>query len=252
MSEELLVQIEHYIDPNPYEPKAYANFLARAATVYQELDFWNSIAFDSATYMAIAARYEAQFLLNPHAKDGRQWYGYATERTEQMLQVQVGSWPIDVYVAAHVDEQKDDMHGFILRNPSMPGRLRKLAASGYGEFYHQYLFIDEDGRRSHVLQTEIDNYFNASTQIEAPNGCLATYDALWENWPEEMPRPPIHVLVYGEPGSGKSTFIATARKPLLVFMFDPMGKDTPYKKVGKRVEGEVCENGVRVERVYAA
>jgi len=37
-------------------------------------------------------------------------------------------------------------------------------------------------------------------------------------------------LVYGDTGTGKSTFAASFPKPLLVFCFDPAGKDIPYWK----------------------
>ena len=47
---------------------------------------------------------------------------------------------------------------------------------------------------------------------------------------------PIHVLVYGEPGAGKSTFAATFPNPKIVMMFDPMGKETPYLKKGRVTE----------------
>jgi hypothetical protein len=42
--------------------------------------------------------------------------------------------------------------------------------------------------------------------------------------------PPMHAFVYGDSGVGKSTFIATFPKPLLVMCFDPYGKDIPYRK----------------------
>lgn len=41
-------------------------------------------------------------------------------------------------------------------------------------------------------------------------------------------RRPVHALVYGDPGSGKSHFAATFPKPMLVLLFDPYGKETPY------------------------
>lgn len=44
--------------------------------------------------------------------------------------------------------------------------------------------------------------------------------------------PPIHALVYGDAGAGKTTFAATFPPPLLVAAFDPIGKDTPYHKLG--------------------
>src|SRR5579884_10135 len=48
-----------------------------------------------------------------------------------------------------------------------------------------------------------------------------------------MERPPIHVVVYGQPGSGKSTFAATFPRPMLVFCFDPLGKEMPYLRLGQ-------------------
>lgn len=44
--------------------------------------------------------------------------------------------------------------------------------------------------------------------------------------------PFIHVVTYGPPGSGKSTFAATFPKPMLVLAFDPLGKDAPYLERG--------------------
>ncbi len=48
-----------------------------------------------------------------------------------------------------------------------------------------------------------------------------------------MTRPPIHVVVYGAYGAGKSTFAATFPKPILVFAFDPLGKEAPYRELGR-------------------
>jgi len=41
---------------------------------------------------------------------------------------------------------------------------------------------------------------------------------------------PIHAMTYADTGVGKSTFAATFPKPMLVFFFDPHGKDWPYRK----------------------
>jgi hypothetical protein len=45
-------------------------------------------------------------------------------------------------------------------------------------------------------------------------------------------RPPIHVVTYGSWGSGKSTFASTFPKPMLVLLFDPLGKEAPYLRRG--------------------
>ena len=45
-----------------------------------------------------------------------------------------------------------------------------------------------------------------------------------------------HFLIYGDAGAGKSTSAATFPKPALVFLFDPLGKDTPYLRRGDVTE----------------
>lgn len=55
---------------------------------------------------------------------------------------------------------------------------------------------------------------------------------------ETPKRPPTSFLVMGEPGSRKSTFAATFPKPMLVSLFDPPGKDSPFEEIGRRVEVE--------------
>lgn len=64
------------------------------------------------------------------------------------------------------------------------------------------------------------------------------------------PRPFIHVVDYGPPGSGKSTFAATFPKPMLVIAFDPLGKEGPYLRrgiVSPEMEGEFGQPLVEVE-----
>jgi len=43
-------------------------------------------------------------------------------------------------------------------------------------------------------------------------------------------RPAIHCITYGDPGGGKSTFATTWPRPILGFIFDAHGKDTPYMR----------------------
>lgn len=54
-------------------------------------------------------------------------------------------------------------------------------------------------------------------------------------------RPYVAMLVYGDPTAGKSTFIATAPKPMKVFFFDQKLKDMPYLRRGKIIEEGVNE-----------
>lgn len=59
-----------------------------------------------------------------------------------------------------------------------------------------------------------------------------------------------HFLIYGDSGAGKSTGAATFPKPALVFMFDPIGKDTPYLKRGT-VQEMKAPDGTMVNQVLS-
>jgi hypothetical protein len=63
-------------------------------------------------------------------------------------------------------------------------------------------------------------------------------------------RPRLHVMVYGAPGAGKSTLIASAEKPILVCFFDAVGKDPPYLRCGPGQEFR-DEWGTRITRIQA-
>ncbi len=63
-------------------------------------------------------------------------------------------------------------------------------------------------------------------------------------------KPPIHALIHGETGSGKSTFAATFPKPMLVILFDSFGKHLPYVKAGKAGERVTYNIGDQVEIPY--
>lgn len=62
-------------------------------------------------------------------------------------------------------------------------------------------------------------------------------------------RHPLHCLVYGDPGSGKSTFAATFPKPMLVFLFDALGKDGPYIRQGEASETMFSDQGTPYREV---
>jgi hypothetical protein len=47
-----------------------------------------------------------------------------------------------------------------------------------------------------------------------------------------MERPFVHALVYGQPGTEKSTFLSTWPKPMVVLATDPFGKEAPYLRRG--------------------
>jgi hypothetical protein len=188
---------------------------------------YKTLVIDSVTFMEMAARKWDQFVLNPRTEEPRQWYAASTEMLEQMLMMRLRGLPVNVIILCHVDHDKDELHGTFLRMPMAPGKLRGKLASAYSEYYRAY--VAKDG--THWLQTRTDAVWSATTRINAPNPCPPTWSAIWSGW--DGPQYPVHVLVYGDAGAGKSTFAATAPKPMLVLHFDPYGKEVPYLVRGK-------------------
>ena len=185
---ELVIRIEYFRDPDPLQPLAYSLFLSRFAQIKRAIfnpnlvpnePKWQTIVFDSVTDMELAIRKNAQYRLNPTAKDARQWFGESTNQIEEVLMLSVGSIPINVVTVCHIDEDKDEVGGFMVRNPAFPGRLKKRSAGSYSEFYRAGVKTTEKGERVWYLQTESDSLFNAASQILAPNGCSPDYNALW-------------------------------------------------------------------------
>lgn len=159
------------------EPNAYARFLRRMASLNDELAGWRTYILDSVTSMEIAARRWDQYVLNPQAEDGRQWYGASKDMLEKMLLGRLAGLPINVVVLAHIDDEKFENQGTQRRMPMAPGKLRGSLPSQYAEVYRA--FADTSG---HWLQTRSDNIWAATTQIEAPALCPPHYSALWESY----------------------------------------------------------------------
>ncbi len=219
-----VIRIEYYHSMFPTQPTAYSRFLSRMGNFHKE-EFWKTLVLDDATFMELEARKWHQYVLNPTSKDGRQWYGGSKELLEEMLMMRFSGLTQNVVVLCHIDEDKDELWGEIVRNPAMPGKLSKRLGAAYGEQYRAYVLRDEKGNATRQLQTQNDGRYAVQSQIHAPNPCFLHYDSLWEGG---ATRKNIHVLVMGEIGTGKSTFAATFPKPMLVLFFDPYGKDEPY------------------------
>lgn len=180
----LIVQVEQYIDIDPTNPDGYRCFLERMAMFQSEYADWNTFVVDSITYMEIAARKQAQYVLNKDAKDPRQWWGASTDRVEEMICIRCGSMPINVVVITHIDTDKDEINGSMIRVPKAPGRLGKGGGlpAGYSEIYRSYIARDDTGARIYSLQTRGDNLWMAETHIDAPDPCIADYNELWAAW----------------------------------------------------------------------
>jgi hypothetical protein len=247
----LLIQVEHYLDRDPRRPEAYNRFMARMQSLEGEIGKWASVVLDDVTWMELGARRLHQYHLNPTAKDPRQWFGGSTDLLEEMMQT-VGALPCVVGIAAHVAQEKDDAMGFILRGPAAPGRLatRQQLMSAFSEVYHTSLVRNEEGNVVYQIQTNSDQLWAAQSHIRAPNPCDPHWESLWVNW-KNGPRPTCKVLVYGDPGSGKTTFLSTFPTPLLACSFDPFGKEIPYLVRGNTVVDSVDSRGTPVRQVFS-
>lgn len=249
----LMAQIEHYVDTDPTAPTAFSAFQQRLGRFHHEYPEWmnGTIIIDSVTFMELSCRKNEQYNVNRSARDPRQWWGGSTDRLEEILLMRFGSLPMTVCVICHVDRQKDDVHGSMVRLPSAPGRLTKGLGCAFSEVYHAYVGSDENGHRIHQLQCQPDNLYSAESQIGAPDTCYPDYEALWVNADDAgESRVAIHCLVYGDFGAGKSTFAATFPKPLLVFAFDPFGKERPYQRLGEVEYVNDEDLGITIERVW--
>ena len=228
----LAIRIQYFCDLIPEAPTGFREFLSRVNDFLRgEYREWASTVLDSVTMMELAARYNQRYFLNKNAKDPRQWWAGSTDDCEKILMSSFGGLPINVCVVAHGGEDKDEVNGGFVRTIKAPGRLSKGVCAGYSEVYHAFVSRDtKTGERNYLLQTQPDNLWIAKTGIQAP-------DPSWQTWESVNPQntQPAHFLVYGDPGSRKSTFAATLPKPMLVWFFDQVGMDLPYIRNGEYV-----------------
>jgi hypothetical protein len=176
---DVLIRLEHYLDRDPQKPEAYRRFTHRLATLEQDAEQFRTIVIDSVTFMELMARKRAQYELNPTSKEPRQWFASSTDSLEEILMIRFGAVTCNVVVLAHIDEDKDEVHGMYVRNPAAPGRLRKRSPAGFSELYRAYARRTDDGGREYLWQTRSDAIFNAASQISAPDPTPQDYSTLW-------------------------------------------------------------------------
>jgi hypothetical protein len=226
-----VVRVRWFQERDPYRPTAYSDFLTRMSGLERDIAEWGlqTLVVDSTTFMELSARKWHQYALNVGTKEPRQWFAGSTDLLEEMLMMRLASVPINICVLAHIDQDRDELHGSLVRNPALPGRLRTRSPSGFSELYRAFIHRSEDGSETYALQTRSNEMYGAQSQIDAPNPCGQRFGDLWAGWGGAY-RPPLHAIVMGQYGSGKSTFAATWPKPMEVCMFDPRGKELPYLK----------------------
>ncbi len=62
--------------------------------------------------------------------------------------------------------------------------------------------------------------------------------------------PPIHALVYGDSGAGKTTFASTCPTPMRVWLFDALGKATPFRDAFDGSAEETAPDAFGTDVVY--
>ena len=233
-----LIRVEYFHNDDPDWPQAYQIYLARMGmfAAEQKANPWATVVLDTLTSTELSSRKYNEKIMKPMEKfaqgtDTRQWFALATDDLEEMVIMRYAGFTMNTLVLSHIDERKNELNGEIIRGPFAPGRLSRRSTLGasYQEQYRTYS-VQIDGRRAHQLQTQSHSGFAATTQIDVPDPCYPSYESMWAGREEQQQ--PVHLLLYGDTGSGKSTFAATFPKPMLVWCFDPHGKDMPYKRLG--------------------
>lgn len=186
-----VVRVEYFHDFDPEKPVAFSNWRMRRSVFFQEFSYWKTVVLDSITSAELASRLQHKYILNPQtdkefkSRDPRKWFSGSTDDLEEALKVSFMSYPMNVFVTAHVDLERDEssVMGMTVRNPMAPGRLRGGLAQQYMELWYSYVQTDPKTGESHgLIQTQPNGIFNAATQIGVPNPCYAHYESLWVNY----------------------------------------------------------------------
>jgi len=240
-----LIRLEYFHDEAIDKPTAYQSYLYYMhdlETRYPPEMFATRVC-DSYTFQALAARKLQEKIINPMVKfskgtDTRQWYSGEVDSGEEMIVCRYGSMRTNVVLLCHTNRDTVMIANEIVRGPFARGRLSGtgLLCAAYQEIYYTYVYRDEQGVRHYAVKTMNDGQYFANSQLNAPDPCYPDYKAFFSNAPDRMYKP-IHLLAYGDTGTGKSslakTFLETGN--VLVWCFDPHGKDLPYWKGAKKV-----------------
>lgn len=229
----LLVRLKYYHDEGMGQPTGYRRLWDDMVRIHETYGQFATYVLDCLTSVEFIARMHEKYVLNPQVKDHRQWWAGSTDAVEEIIMRSLAGLPFNVAVTAHVSKDKDEMAGYLVHNPDLPGRLEARLAAYFGEFYHSHVVRDDKGQPVYLLQTRTDSRYAAGSLIGAPDPCVNTYEAMWRRG---VQRRPVHCLVYGLPHSGKTTFCASWPKPMVVYFSDAYQKDEPYLRLGTPTE----------------
>ena len=239
------IRVEYYIDTNPESPSAYERYI----TGTQQTDFskYRTVVLDSFSGALRSAKWAEQFLHNSSARGTAklQWYGESADRLERIVAGHLKSLPCNVIVIAHVGSKQDNVRGSLHWGIDGYGRLSTSLPRDFGEVYYLDVVEDQDGRKRYVCQTEKDDKFFAKTHLGIRNNFTVDYGGAFGNLlgnctkinllTEDSFSIPLHILLYGDSGAGKSLFAASFPKPMLVLHWDGYDNAIPYLEQGKEV-----------------
>lgn len=184
---EFVGRIEHYSEPMPEQPRAYATWFSRApfftlAALTPTLGWTpKTVIWDSLTYSTYAAvlyhmamhRDQSVFKMSGHAK---------TSMIRDILS-RLAWMRCNVVVIAHLakPEEKEEYNTGMVRGISAIGTLGTELPTGFGEVYRAHM-INRPGQPVECwLQTEGDSLYFAKSISRVPNPCQPHYLALWDS-----------------------------------------------------------------------
>lgn len=251
-SDNHIAQIELWYDLIPEDAEVAAAFNERWHNFQYNAEYeqYSGLIVDSSTGLADTYYNYAKFKqkMTKEADIG----GSVKGRIGPTLRA-IANTPIPAVVCCHLSREYEsgtDIDSVAQYWPRLPGTLRSDSKGMFGEVYlTRFRFTktrDQDNNRrttrDYVIQANESDSFVAFSQLD-PVKEMGEFDATTYPYSavakaaREAGNPSPHILLCGEPGTGKSTWAATmirpkVKKPVLVLMFDPRDKATPYMKRG--------------------
>ena len=180
---ELAIRIMIMAEPTPRSPVSTIAFQQEFDAAFQQDQGWKTVGLDTLDSYELSASKTEEYVMNPKAKDPRQWFGGATSTLEETLCMSLVHLKCNLVVLTHINRDKINYNGHAIQGPSCgPGRLATKLGAYFPEIYKAYAVRGEDGQRLYQLQTQPDDMFVAKTHIDVSDPVYPDYGELWTNW----------------------------------------------------------------------
>ena len=246
-----IARIELWYDRIPEDAEVAAAFDERWHRFMYDAEYeaYSGLVVDSSTGLADTYYNHAKFKLK-YAKEAD--IGGAIKGRLGPTIRGIANTSIPAIVCCHLSREYEsgtDIDAVAQYWPRMPGTLRSDSKGMFGEVYLTRFRFTKNGAgrdrtvtREYVIQANESDSFVAFSQLE-PVKEMGEFDATTFPYAavakaaREAGNTAPHILLCGEPGTGKSTWAASmirpkVTKPVLVLMFDPRDKATPYLRRG--------------------